>query len=341
MLTDLNGDIMNKMIIDCEYYADTSRISNSAIGWFNKKGPQYLRDMLDGKAEGISGKFLEKGTMIHEYILQPDEFWKDYEILDFEAPTVKQQKDFCEHYKVCQETDPLCARDTIALRAYRLAYANSLSDAVALTKANELVTTYSMYIRYLQIGQTKKIISFSDLLMLKNIKKNLKAHKAANELLWVWPEIESHNEFHINWEYLGIPCKSLLDRVIIDTESKQIIIVDLKTTVDVYNFKSSVEEYDYYRQIMFYKNAVYWYMEAERGYTKEQLEEFEFNAYIIAIQNNGNNEVRVFNMFNEEELSKREDIISNTIKEISYHVQSNNWEHTREYYENDGIEELK
>ena len=28
----------------------------------------------------------------------PGEFWKDYEILDFEIPKVKQQKDLCEKY---------------------------------------------------------------------------------------------------------------------------------------------------------------------------------------------------------------------------------------------------
>ena len=58
----INGDIMNKMIIDIDYYSDNTRISNSAIGWFLNKGPQYLRDMLDNKEEGLSGKFLERGT---------------------------------------------------------------------------------------------------------------------------------------------------------------------------------------------------------------------------------------------------------------------------------------
>ena len=67
------------MEIIIPYYEDNTRISNSAIGWFLNKGPQYLRDMLDNKEEGLSGKFLERGTMIHEYILQPEEFWKDYE----------------------------------------------------------------------------------------------------------------------------------------------------------------------------------------------------------------------------------------------------------------------
>lgn len=62
--------------------------------------------------------------------------------------------------------------------------------------------------------------------------------------------------------------------------------------------------------------------------------------HILCYTNNGKYEVRVFNMFNEEELLKRKDIISEALTEISYHISSNNWEHTRKYYENDGIEEL-
>lgn len=70
------------------------------------------------------------------------------------------------------------------------------------------------------------------------------------------------------------------------------------------------------------------------------VDDYDLEAYIIAIQTNGKYEVRVFNMFNEEELLKRKDIISEALTEISYHISSNNWEHTRKYYENDGIEEL-
>ena len=81
------------MIIDKPYYEDMSRISNSGIGWFIKKGPQYYHDMITGKEEKLKLSQLEKGTMIHEYILQPEEFWNDYVILDYEVPKVKQQKD--------------------------------------------------------------------------------------------------------------------------------------------------------------------------------------------------------------------------------------------------------
>lgn len=326
------------MDISIPYYEDNSRISNSAIGWFNKKGPQYLRNMLDGKEEGISGKFLEKGTMIHEYILQPEEFWKDYEILDFDTPKVSQQKTFCECYANLLSTDPFEEDSTLLVKAYRNSYSNSKNDVQVLVDATKLKETYTDYVKYLRISSTKNVISFADLNMLKNIKSNLKNHIAANTLLWPTDEVEEHNEFHINWEHNGVKCKSLLDRVVIDHSNKVVTLIDLKTTADAFNFKHSVEEYDYYRQIEFYFEALAWYFKNELGL---DIDEYEKKAYIIAIQSNSNNQVRVFNMLNQEELSKRSDIISNTLKEISYHINSGNWEHTRKYYENDGIEELE
>ena len=131
------------MNIEIPYYEDNTRISNSAIGWFLKKGPRYLRDMLDGKEEGMSAKFLEKGTMIHEYILQPEEFWKDYEILDFEVPKVKQQRDLCEYYSSHKLTDPLADDDKLLLEAYNNSYNNTKSAEIRKNEAKKIVETYS------------------------------------------------------------------------------------------------------------------------------------------------------------------------------------------------------
>lgn len=325
------------MKIEIPYYEDNTRISNSAIGWFLKKGPRYLRDMLDGKEEGISGKYLEKGTMIHEYILQPEEFWKDYEILDFEVPRVKQQKDLCEKYYNYKLTNPLESEDRLLLDAYNFAYSNKKSDEQKLTEARDITENYAKYIKYLEIESKKKVISFSDLTMLKQIKTNLEEHIAANKLLFDVPTTyDCHNEFHINWDYKGIPCKSLLDRVMFDHVNKKIILIDLKTTSDVYNFKHSVEEYDYYRQITYYLLAISWYMKDQ----EIDISDYDCEAYIIAIQTNSNNEIRVFNMFNETELESQKNKIITALSELSYHYQSNNWDHTHNYYEGDGIEEL-
>lgn len=331
----------NKMDISIPYYSDNSRISNSAIGWFLKYGPQYLRDMLDGKEEGIKGNFLEKGSMIHEYILQPDEFWKDYIILDFAIPKVKQQKDLCEYYYTFKQVDPLASKDSLLLKAYDTAYNNKKSNEIKIKEAKEIIDLYSNYIEYFANKDSKKIISFADLQMLKKIKANLEEHKKANELLWHLPQtFECHNEFHINWEvpkYNNIKCKSLLDRVCFDHVNKKIILIDLKTTQNVYDFKHSVEEYDYFRQIAYYGLAIQWYMQEVLNLNTE---DYDFEAYIIAIGKDKNNQIRVFNMNVKQILSEKVDLISETLKKIAYHITSDNWKHSKEYYDSTGIEDL-
>lgn len=254
------------MDISIPYYEDNTRISNSNIGWFLKKGPRYLKDMLDGKIEGLKASFLDKGTMIHEYILQPEEFWNDYIILDFAVPKVKQQKDLLEFYSTARLTDPFATEEDILLMSYNAAYSNNKSIDKRIQEARELVELYKNYIEYFRNKDSKKVISFADLALLKTIKQNMQEHKKANEILFAYPKtFEVHNEFHINWEFpnaskLGdFPCKSLLDRVMIDHTNKKVVLVDIKTTADVYNFRHSIEEFDYCRQLAYYWFAIYWY----------------------------------------------------------------------------------
>ena len=328
------------MDISIPYYEDLTRISNSNIGWFLKKGPRYLKEMLDGK-EGLKASFLDKGTMIHEYILQPEEFWKDYIILDFAVPKVKQQKDLLEFYANAKMVDPLASEDDILLMSYNSAYSNNKSIDKRIQEAKELVELYQNYIEYFKNKDSKKVISFADLNMLKAIKKNMEDHKKANELLFNYPEtFEVHNEFHINWEYpnassLGdLPCKSLLDRVMIDHTNKKIILVDIKTTADVYNFKHSVEEFDYCRQLAYYWLAIHWYFKNE---LKLNIEEYEYETYIVAVQSHDGYEVRVFK-FNPKAIEERLVTIDYAIKRIAWHKNNNLWDHMKEYYDEDGAE---
>lgn len=331
------------MDISIPYYEDLTRISNSNIGWFLKKGPRYLKEMLDGK-EGLKASFLDKGTMIHEYILQPEEFWKDYIILDFAVPKVKQQKDLLEFYANAKMVDPLASEDDILLMSYNSAYSNNKSIDKRIQEARELVETYQNYIEYFRNKDSKKVISFADLNMLKTIKKNMEDHKKANELLFNYPEtFKVHNEFHINWEYpnastLGdLPCKSLLDRVMIDHTNKKIILVDIKTTADVYNFKHSIEEFDYCRQLAYYWLAIHWYFKNE---LKLNIEEYEYETYIVAVQSHDGYEVRVFK-FNPKTIEERLVTIDYAIKRIAWHKNNNLWDHMKEYYDEDGAELLQ
>jgi len=328
------------MDLSIPYYEDMTRISNSNLGIFIKKGPRCLKDTLDGTAEGLKASYLDKGTMIHMYILQPDEFWAHYRILDFDTPSSKQQQLFAENLVGTVEIDP----DLALIKAYSAAYSTKgKSNDKVLLEAKEMAKKLENYIEYLKTErQTEmKVISFADLQMLKTIKSNLEKHKKANELLYNLPNTcEQNNEFHINWEFpktfqnYQLSCKSLLDRLIIDHTEKKIILVDLKTTADVNNFKHSIEEYDYRRQLAYYWLAIHWYFKYE---LQKDIAEYTYETYIIAIQSNNSYEVKVFK-FTPESIEAKLTLISDTIEQICWHKQNNLWDYSRNYYEGDGSE---
>ena len=324
------------MEITIPYYEDNTRISNSAIGWFIKYGPAYLKDMLDGKEEGLNGEFLKKGTMIHEYLLQPEEFWKDYSVIDSVKPRSKQQKDFCEYYVNTTELE----QDKQILEAYKKAFSNTKTDKQILSEGKDLLEKNADYLNYLTTKESNKIeITFNDIRILKEIKENIKDHKKANELLFNLPEsFECHNEFQINWESKeGVPCKSLLDRVCFDLTNKKVILIDLKTTQSVYQFKHSIEEYDYFRQIAFYGLAITWYL---TNVVYMDPEEFEFESYIIVIDKTKRNEIKVIDMSIPTQIDFAIKTIKENLQKIAKHISSNQWRYSLEYENGNGVEKL-
>lgn len=325
------------MEITVPYYEDVERISNSNIGWFLKKGPAYLHSMLTGKAEGETGRQLARGTMIHEYLLQPEEFHKDYVVWDKSRPSSAQQEKFCQELAQSVEIEP----NKAVLSAYRASYKGlPKSDDLVLPKALKMAEEYSDYIEYLKINDNREIISPYDAKMLMEVAENIQKHKLASKLLkneYIGQEDELHHEFHINWSMCGVKCKSLLDSVHFDFKNKVCTLMDLKTTVNIGCFEESMNHYDYLRQLCFYEHALMWYI----AYVlkEEPTVDWEFKFYIIGIDTTGSNEIRVFE-FTETQVSSRLSTIINVLEQIRWHQTNNKWEHTLEYYTGDGSEKL-
>ena len=155
------------MDITIPYYEDNTRISNSNIGQYLKYGPKYLRDMLDGKEEGLSAKYLDKGTMIHMYLLQSNEFWDNYVVADdFEVPRSQQQKDFAEAIVNSVELEA----DKKILDAYnKTINSKTKSEELRLRDAKQLAEQLSSYIKFLELNKDSKktVITWADMNMLK------------------------------------------------------------------------------------------------------------------------------------------------------------------------------
>ena len=315
------------MDISVPYYEDLSRISNSNIGWFLNKGPAFLHKMLTDPPPEEKNLVLERGTLIHMYLLQPEEFLNTYVIWDKSRPFSAQQEKFCQALASSLEIEP----NRAILSAYKEAYSTAgKSEDKMLSEGLKIASTLKDYIDYLKDPERKQIISPSEYQMLKKIKYNVLSHKLANKLLWPDGEFGTYSytmmpnyfkedptrasdyerltwhEFHINWEwemlleysgneappeFLHVSCKSLLDNLTLDFINKKATIMDLKTTAKLWHFEDSIDMYDYCRQLCYYKRAVRWYL---RNECNQNPDEWSFEYYIIGIDTTGSNEIRVF-----------------------------------------------
>ena len=347
------------MDLSIPYYEDKTRISNSNIGWFLNKGPAFLHKKLTEDIPDEKTPALERGTMIHEYILQPEEFQKHYVVWDKEKPSSTQQEKFCMELAESVEIEP----DRAIISAYKSAYSTvGKSEDKMLSEGLKIASTLKDYIDFLKVNDGRIMISHWDYNMLEKIKQNIQSHKLAYSIIEASRVLrdykddvvfENHHEFHINWEYsfemfksnkhipedvvsVTIKCKSLLDGLTLDFRNKIAIIYDLKTTQKLWHFEDSIEQYDYGRQLAYYKNAVWWYLKNE---CDEDPNDWNFKYYIIGIDTTGSYEIRVFEIL-ETLIVDRDKVIFTAMLHIGWHQIHNKWEHSREYYEGDGSELL-
>lgn len=326
-----------KMDISIPYYEDLSRISNSNIGWFLNKGPSFLHKMLSGEGEELNLPQLKRGTMIHEYLLQPEEFQKDYVVWDKSRPSSAQQEKFCQELSDSTEIEP----DKAIISAYKASYAvTNKSDDKILSEGLKIADSLKEYIDFKRSKDKRIMITKYDIKMLQNVFTNIKNHKKASQLIkheYISSEDELHHEFHINWEFNEtVDCKSLLDSVHFDLKNKICTLVDLKTTANIGTFEDSMIHYDYLRQLCYYKMALEWYITNELN---EDILNWKFKNYIVAIDSIGDNEVRVFEFTNEQLDSRYETIVYN-LCDIQWHINTDKWEHRKVYYLSDGAETL-
>ena len=334
------------MEIKIPYYEDLTRISNSNIGWFLQKGPAFLHKMLTDPPLEEKNSVLERGSMIHMYILQPEEFQKTYVVWDKSRPTSAQQEKFCQALASSLEIEP----NRAILDAYKEAYSTTgKSEDKMLSEGLKIASTLKDYIDYLKSGDQRIMIYPSDAIMLNKIKDNIQSHKLANIIInphfeykgetLHYDYVKDYHEFHINWEYYGempISCKSLLDGLILDFKNKKAIIYDLKTTQKLWHFEDSIDQYDYCRQLAYYTIAVRWYLRVE---CSENWRDWSFEYYIVGIDTTGSYEIRVFKI-EPDMVRSRMDVIDNALTDIAWHQANDKWDHSREYYEGDGSETL-
>ena len=367
------------MEITIPYYEDKTRISNSNIGWFLNKGPAFLHKMLTEDVPEEKNPALERGTMIHEYILQPEEFQKDYVVWDKSRPNSAQQEKFCQALAFSTEIEP----NRAILDAYKQAYSTAgKSEDKMLSEGLKIASTLKDYIDFLKANDGRIMISPWDVKMLEKIKKNIQSHKLADKIIWpigkdktysidgIMKQINSisfivdetghpvenimsFHEFHINWEYefdTFYDKRSLPEDVIhIVIKCKSLLdglTLDFKNKIaTIYDLKTTAKLWHFEESIEMYDygRQIAYYKNAVWWYLKNECDEdpndWNFKYYIIGIDTTGSYEIRVFEI-QEQLIVDRNKIILEAMLKIGWHQEHNLWDHSREYYEGDGSESL-
>jgi hypothetical protein len=321
-----------------QYYKE-KRISSSSLKYF-EQSPLTFKKFLDQELEQEEKRYLEKGKQIHMAILEPDEFTKNYTTVKFDVPKSEQQKQFCEEYIDFLKQN--LTEDQALTIAYRNNYKTaSKSDIKQLEEAISLRNKLQGYIEYLQKkGQYKDIISWPDWQRISDLKKEVKTHKLAKDLLYE-DDLSNRNvysEMVIFWDdpIHNLPCKSMIDRLIVDHDNKKVILVDIKTCNTFKGFKERCREFGYFLQMTFYWQAIYWWF---KNALNKDISGYNKETYIVALKTVDDAEAKVFSI---DEIYLTEGLVEvqDKMSQIAWHWENDKWDHSRAYYIGDGYDKL-
>jgi hypothetical protein len=139
-----------------------------------------------------------------------------------------------------------------------------------------------------------------------------------------------------------IPCKGLLDLILIDHNQKTIQPCDLKTTGSiVYEFEKSFYEYSYFRQCAFYHIAIQWWLQKEASDTIKNYKVLPFKFIVTPKSDNGY--PAIIYEVSEETLNKGLDGayyngkfypgLIKLLSDYAWHKEMNFWDVPRDIYE--------
>lgn len=329
-----------------QYYKEKG-VSSSSLKWF-EISPKYFKRRLDEEIADEKRSWLELGKKVHMAILEPDEFEKNYIYLEYTQPSSPNQKKFCEEYVDLRKKHPKATKKSHKKQAYSKSYnVKGKKDDAVEKEADKLYKKLKDYIDYLEKrDEYKDILTKADWDKILELKEETYIHKAAKDIMALDKDpfdtnIEAFSELAIFWYYpdTDLQCKSMLDRVVIDHNEKVIRLIDVKTTSKIGDFKDSFEDFKYYRQLAFYWMALFYELEKGSMKDKVNLDEYKKESYILTLNTRDFPEARLYKI-PEHKLDEGLSEIDKLISDIKWHFDNEVWNHTREYYENDGIENL-
>lgn len=329
-------------------------ISASSLNWFDVS-PLYFKKKLDREIEEPESKAAELGNQLHMFLLEPQKFNEKYLYLNFEKPRSENQKEFCKACANMRSMDNNLKMIDIAVPCYKTIYnATKKSEEKIKDEAKSLYIRLEPYITYLvEKDKYRGIISGSTLSYLREARQRVKNHDLAASLLYDDsdlidnPNVFSANELRVYWEhpYLTLEdkplvLKSIIDRLYIDHKSKVIKLIDVKTSGKLYMFDEKFRDYNYKRQMGFYWYAVEYMF--KQLFLEKDITEYAKETYIVGVQTPEPymllpTECKVAYV-DDKTVTDGKSEVNKQLSDIIWHFESDEWQHSMNFYLNNGID---
>ena len=328
-------------MVGTQPYDKVKAVNNTALGYYILS-PLEFKKYYDNPTESV-GDWYDVGSAIHCLILQPEDFYDKYIVLDYKKPQNEQQKVFIEKYcdflslKKEEELLDTKSNDTFLLEAYKVAYSTKgKTDKKMLEEATELQTNLNSYMQFIRLELNGRTILSSG--SMESVKQccNALLVNPKSDLVIKTPELKGddikvYNELEIYFDFKGMHCKSRLDKLIIDKPNRKIYIVDIKTTSKpVGKFYESFRDYDYERQFAFYCLAVYEYLDKQIGVPS--LDEYSVTCICATVSTKEPYESRIYGLPMEKVMFSVQNI-KRVLTDLVWHFENNKWNYPKCYYE--------
>lgn len=313
-------------------YRKDSAINHSLlreIDPFRGGSPQKFKHALEN-GQQLTGKNIELGTLIHEYILEPDKF----AVVSATKMTEKGKivADIIWTNSIHMLEDGTASFDEILSdNEYILDLLGDVAYYGNMKPDNRLSKFKTEALPYLEKCfefKDKTLVSDDILAKIMKMATSLRTHRAAKKVIELESQkhIEVFNELEIYWErYVGgenMKLKAKLDKVIVDHEKKTFSVFDLKSTSKAVSlFMDHAMNYDYTRQLAFYRDAMNWYLE-----NTKKLEGYKPSPYhsIIAVESSSFYEVMVYR-FSSSDLDGEAERYMDLLERVQWHFNMNEW----------------
>lgn len=337
-------------------YFDIEALSYSSLRALSV-GPAYFKYQQEQDSEEKDHLII--GSAVDIMLTENNKFWEyyylEFEEFDSELPQPQMLKfiDYLVHNENCGEITGNCYEE-----AYEYAGINKKKLETIISEFKDKYQPYYQYLIKKNIynvnNKDKQLLTNNQYKIVDSIVNSLRNNQFTKKYFEEYFESskERFTQLEIYWELKDLKCKSKLDLVFVNHNTKEIQPMDLKTTGNsVFSFDSSSLRWRYDLQAAWYSMALYWLINYSNDEYWSKLKSYKLLNFKFIVESTKNPGTPLIYSCSDKFLNMatsgfRKDGkwykgIEELVEDYKWYVDKNSWSYNREIIENNGEIELR